>query len=271
LDGRIRVESVVVMEVWVDRLNKYVNIHQRTDASGQRVYLIEGDSELLGKSLPSVTTILQTVVNKPGLLNWASSSILKAVDKTMRANFLTDGVATVPEHQINILLDDAKARQEEERLSASRYGTIAHELLEQLSQGKLPDIPAEFSFLVKSWRDWVARTGIIFEHTESYVYHTGGFAGSFDVIGSIAGEKVLIDYKTSKGIYAEYALQQGGYKLAYEEMTGERIDRGFILKLPRGLQNGSLYVVEIKDLERAAKGFYTAFELYSFLHGTIWK
>ncbi len=81
----------------------------------------------------------------------------------------------------------------------------------------------------------------------------------------------MSDYKTSKGIYAEYALQHGGYKLAYEEMTGEIINKGFVLKLPRGVQNGRLSVVEVKDLERAGQGFYTAFELYSFLHGTIWK
>ncbi len=259
------------MDVWVERLNKYVEITQKTDPSGQRVYLIEGDSDLTGQSLPSVTTILQTVVNKPGLLNWARSSTLRAVDKTIRTKFLSDGVITIPENQMNSILNGSKERQEEERLTASRYGTIAHELLEQLSQGKSPDIPDEFAFLVESWREWVLRTEIIFEHTEGYVYHTGGFAGSFDVIGSIAGEKVLIDYKTSKGIYAEYALQQGGYKLAYEEMTGEIINKGFVLKLPRGVQNGRLSVVEVKDLERAGQGFYTAFELYSFLHGTIWK
>ena len=115
------------------------------------------------------------------------------------------------------------------------------------------------------------KTGIIFEHTEEYVYHTGGFAGSYDLVGSIGSEKVLIDYKTSKSIYAEYALQQGGYKLAYEEMTGETINRGFILKLPRGIHGGRLYIAEIQNLEMAAERFYTAFELYSFLHGNIWK
>ena len=269
--GTVGMASTVGMEVWVERLNKCVKVTQKTDPSGQRAYLVEGDAGLTGRSLPSVTTILQTVVNKPGLLNWARSSTLNAIDKTIRADFLADGVITIPENQMNNILNQSKAIQEEGRLSASRYGTIAHGLLEQLSQGQSPDIPSEFSFLVESWRDWVIRTGIIFEHVEGYVYHTGGFAGSFDVIGSIAGEKVLIDYKTSKGIYAEYALQQGGYKLAYEEMTGEIINRGFVLKLPRGVQNGSLSVVEVRDLEGAARRFYTAFELYSFLHGAIWK
>jgi len=259
------------MKVWVKRINKYVTIDQKTDPTGQRVYLVDGDSEVSGKPLPSVTTILQTVVNKPGLVNWARSSTLTAMDKVIRSNFLNEGVVTIPESQMHYLLESAKSAQEEERLAASQYGTTAHEILEQLSRGQSPHIPNEFSFLVSSWKEWVNKTGIIFEHAEEYVYHTGGFAGSFDLVGSIGSEKVLIDYKTSKSIYAEYALQQGGYKLAYEEMTGETINRGFILKLPKGFRGGSLYIVEIQDLKLAAERFYTAFELYSFLHGNIWK
>ena len=259
------------MKVWVERINRYVTIDQKTDSTGQRVYLVEGDSAVSGKPLPSVTTILQTVVNKPGLVKWARSSTLTAIDKFIRSNFLTEDVVTIPENQINYLLESSKSAQEQERLVAAQYGTTAHEILEQLSRGQSPYIPDEFSFLVSSWKEWVDKTGIIFEHAEEYVYHTGGFAGSYDLVGSIGSEKVLIDYKTSKSIYAEYALQQGGYKLAYEEMTGETINRGFILKLPRGIHGGRLYIAEIQNLEMAAERFYPAFELYSFLHGNIWK
>lgn len=55
--------------------------------------------------------------------------------------------------------------------------------------------------------------------------------GTLDLTCVINGERWLIDFKTSNGLYKTYELQLAIYKEVYEEMTGNKIDRYGVLWL----------------------------------------
>ena len=44
---------------------------------------------------------------------------------------------------------------------------------------------------------------------------------------------MLIDVKTSKGLFLNMVHQVHGYKLAYEEQTGKKINKMYIVRLPK--------------------------------------
>lgn len=61
-----------------------------------------------------------------------------------------------------------------------------------------------------------------------------GFGGRIDILArDKKGRLVLVDFKTSKHIGPAYFAQVSGYKIAYEEMYGERIYKVAIIQSPR--------------------------------------
>jgi hypothetical protein len=56
-----------------------------------------------------------------------------------------------------------------------------------------------------------------------------GFAGLIDAVADVNGKRMLIDYKTSKGVYTEMRYQIAGYRIAFEEEHGDQFDGGVIL------------------------------------------
>jgi ATP-dependent exoDNAse (exonuclease V) beta subunit len=49
------------------------------------------------------------------------------------------------------------------------------------------------------------------------------YAGAIDALAYREGELVALDWKTSKGLYPEYALQVAAYAKAIEEMTRQQV------------------------------------------------
>ncbi len=74
------------------------------------------------------------------------------------------------------------------------------------------------------------------------------FHGTFDAIGRINGkdELCLFDWKTSSSIYPDYALQLAAYAIAYEEQTGIKIKRGFIVHVSKDKPHHDVTVKEYK-------------------------
>jgi ATP-dependent exoDNAse (exonuclease V) beta subunit len=62
--------------------------------------------------------------------------------------------------------------------------------------------------------------------TEAVLHHkVFKYAGTMDALARFPdGRIILLDWKTSKGLWPEYHLQVIAYKEAAEEMTGEKID-----------------------------------------------
>lgn len=166
-------------------------------------------TDATGKRLPSVTTIIGRFKDSGALLYWANEQ---------GRNGLT--------------LDEA-------RIPAASAGTLAHAMVESHLRGETWKAPegtdaeilgkADAAFAV--FLEWASTTKIEFVHTEvSLASATHRFGGTLDAIGMLNGKRILIDFKTSNALYADYLYQIAAYGLLWTENYPEHpIDGGYHL------------------------------------------
>ncbi len=170
-----------------------------------------------GGELPSVTTICG-VLDKPALVQWAANA---ACDYIL--NELGDIDSRIQADQLNAEFVGnvvEKARREFRSVSkkAMDIGSNVHAHIEHyLKTNKEPLIQGDaevagfLAFL--EWADQYDMRVIATEHT----VYSERYAGTCDLICTLAGKKYLIDFKTSKladgaGAYPEHRYQVAAYR-----------------------------------------------------------
>ena len=78
------------------------------------------------------------------------------------------------------------------------------------------------------------------------------YGGQVDCIARRGNSLLALDWKSGKGIYKDYAAQVAAYALAYEAMTGQTVDEGWVL---RSGVDGSFEAQKIRHLDAATKLF----------------
>jgi len=168
-----------------------------------------------GTSVPGVTTIISRFKDSGALLWWACEQG-KAIERG----------------EISGLYD--------KRDKAGEAGTLAHAMVEAFIRGSEPPqtdgiepemlAAAEMGF--QNFLEWEQNTGIKIIHQEvELVSESHRFGGTLDAIGEDRqGRRCLVDWKTSKGVYADYLIQLAAYgKLWEEKHQDEPITGGFHL------------------------------------------
>lgn len=163
--------------------------------------------------LTSVTKILGDVINKPQLTYWLKQKVAEAVfaDPT-------------------ISLAEAIAAPDRVKNAAASKGSDIHRIIESGATGEYTSPWLEY---VNAYKKFCADVPHKIIESEKTVYHARlGYAGTLDAIIELeSGERVLVDYKTSKNVYPkDYSLQLSAYKLALHE-TGVDIGRLMVLHL----------------------------------------
>lgn len=192
-----------------------------------------------GREFTSVTTILGNGVPKQGpLVPWAA----KAVAQT--------AIAELPKLTRLVEEDGPNGDEAERWLKGAHYrlkkaaglkGTEIHELAEAHAKGlSLPPVsPAAVAYvqpLMDFLNDWKPDP-ILTEETAFSLKH--GYAGTFDSIckfPDVAGIKLgtrMMDFKTSKGVYGETAMQLAAY--AHADFWDDGGKEGEIPPLDGGL------------------------------------
>ena len=188
-----------------------------------RIYDIDG------KQLPSVTTILG-ILQKPALVPWAAKMTAEYIQGIISQN---DDLNAL---DWDVILKDAKGAHRAKSKDAMAHGTRVHEAVAYWidQQGTVPraevatylethftgtdeEIEAAMagfdSFLV-----WADSVDLEIIDSEKVVSDNEYYAGRYDLLAMIHGVKVLIDIKTSTGIWDEYWLQLAGYASALEDL-----------------------------------------------------
>lgn len=198
-----------------------------------------------GERLPSVTTI--TGARKAGiegLLVWA-----------------------------NRLGQDGKDHREV-RDSAAEAGTLAHAMVENSIHGRDPmeGVPDNLSPEVvvqakngfSAFEQWSRVMKVDYVATETpIVSELYQFGGTPDAIAKIDGRMMLLDWKTSNGIYGDYLIQLAAYRWLWEENTeGQDIAYCFLLRF--GKEHGDFHVhsFPLHVLDMGWKAFKLLRELY---------
>lgn len=252
-----------------------VKEHFRTLKPNYKVELIvKGKSHLYkvtqqdGKEsvLPGVTGVLG-IIAKPALINWAKRESLNVV----RAGLLhlLGGKASkriiVNADFVDKLIEEAKANPDKQKDDAANLGTKAHAYFDAVVTGKpLGKIDNDILKPVAGFAAWWQSSGIeiLLGDTKvaSLKYQYGG---SLDALGYDVKSMtiVLIDFKTSKNIFDEYALQVGAYANAFEETYGIPVKRAIITRFAKdGAFNAGpgFEVAEIRDIDKSFEAFLAA-------------
>lgn len=188
-----------------------------------------------GDPIPSVTTIIGILDKSGPLVGWAKREVgnaavrnldvLAKMVETAGSESAARWLATIPGYQ---------------RDTAANRGSDVHALAEALSRGQEVPIPEEIAPYLdafQAWRrEWTPRYIAAEEMVCSLRY---GYAGTLDAIVEIAGETWLVDYKTSKGVYPDTALQLAAY--AHADFIG-RPGIAHKFRLPKATQYAVLHL-----------------------------
>jgi len=149
------------------------------------------------------------------------------------------------------LINEAKREYRRLKTEAADIGTEIHKWVSDWILKKNPEMPdnekvvngimAFLKFQKEHKFKWVESERYIFSKKHKY-------AGILDSIAKEGNKLILVDFKSSNGIYDSMRFQVSGYQIAWEEETGEKIDERMILRF--GKNDGEF---EIRRLDNDAK------------------
>ncbi len=157
------------------------------------------------------------------------------------------------------------------RDQAADIGTLAHFMVECHVKGLQPDTSefsaadidrAENGFL--GFLEWEDQYKPEYVGSEiQMVSEVHGFGGTADFIARLGNRLVLLDLKTSRGVYIDHKIQVAAYKYAYEEQTGQTIDQVHVLKLDKNTGAFEHVPVPNQEIENCFLIFLHCLALYN--------
>jgi len=250
-----------------------------------RVYVDE-----LGKEYASVTTILN-VINKPALIPWAKKQSLEKV-KYVLQNHVMNG--TLPEikstDDIDAIINEASKTPDQVLQTAGDFGSHAHALIEKVINARInnekePVTPVDLKVVMESFEMFCEQYNPVFIGSEVQVcsscfcYESNryyAYAGTIDAVIVHEDRPIVIDFKTSKGIYDEHRLQVGAYSHALQSLNIRHLnlignsspfDMAWVVKL--GKEKADVEVDKVITLP-SYRAFENATKLYYKLKEKMW-
>lgn len=194
-----------------------------------------------GKRAVGVTTALKGIPKDEALKRWAAKLVASyTVDHIAELLQMLDHGGRGPTMQF--LAELPNQRRDE----AAVRGTQVHAYAERIIKGEEVEVPEALAPYVQSYVQYLDEWEPTTVGEELVVAsRTHLYAGRLDSIQDIPGVgRAQVDYKTSGGVYGNYALQIAAYRYAevYIDADGNErpmipVDRTFILHLtPEGYQ-----------------------------------
>jgi hypothetical protein len=228
--------------------------------------------------LVHVTTALQSL-SKPALLPWAvKQERLKIREAALNVLTNPDAKQLSPDDIWKAIESATEGVSEAERIrkEAAEIGTTIHALIEAYLLNTLgkpgnPDVIALMvvdppqvaidafnQFLI--WSDSVDLRPL---EIECHVQHDHyGYAGKFDLYGTVNGVPTIIDFKSSKAIWPESWLQLVAYREAALSM-GMVAEQALIVRIPKVVDDPGIEAVLVPE-EATIEHFLACLEMYKF-------
>lgn len=208
------------------------------------------------KTVDGVTSILQ-VIGKPALVYWSANKASEFINLNLPVGKAIDEI------EKQKLVNGCKTAHRTLKEDAGNLGTMFHELVEKFAKGEKYEEPVN-EILKKSFdqfKEWVAKNNVEFKSSERVVYSKQyNYAGTLDMTAIVNGKNVLIDLKTSSGIWNEMHLQTAAYRYALqEEFPDIKIDHTVIIRCGK---DGVFEVMEMNDFKENFEAFLGALTLY---------
>ena len=206
-----------------------------------------------GKPVPGVTTLLGNGLPKPALPRWAAKSVAEYVADNLHD---LDAWGRMGREQLVAAL---KQKPWTDRDHAAVRGTEVHDLAECVIHGEEVEVPERLHGYVEGLARLLDTHSVEPIVTEVPVASRAKwYAGKPDAIVRMHGETWLLDWKTSKGVYGETALQTAAYAKAEfyaptpdDEQPLPHIDRIGVVHVTDG--ESTLY--PLGDIDEAYRAF----------------
>jgi hypothetical protein len=160
-----------------------------------------------GRIVPGVTSVVG-MLPKPFLTRWAAKSVAEYATDNLGA---VVGLAMADRAGTVDLLKGAPWRDTRQ---AADTGTAVHNLFERLADGEnVGRVHPDLKPYADHFADFLQEFQPTFLFQEETVWSDEHlYAGSFDALAEVQGERVWIDYKTTRsGVHEEVALQLSAY------------------------------------------------------------
>ncbi len=233
--------------------DKSIDFNYQAEGHRYTIRKAVGDKWTEAEPVTGVTTII-SIIAKDFLAPWAAK---------LAAEYMRDEIKAAKKAGARIQSYDALALEAKNQYvkagdKGKKSGKVGHALVEALQKGQKvimpsdPELAEQAASIQKAYEAYIKDFKPIVRGAELSVYSRAHhFAGTYDQLCEIGGKLTLLDYKTTNtsrynpdGIYAEYFAQLGAYSLAYEEMTGEKIEQLMVVNLPK---DGSEYKIKTLD------------------------
>lgn len=149
-----------------------------------------------GETVPSITNII-SILDRPAIPRWAAKMVAENAWK-MRHSLVEMGQ--------DECIDVLKGSPWRKSGRAAHRGTSVHEYLEAAAHGRTVELTGEALEFKAGADDFLERYQPEFYMTEFTVFGEG-YAGTADFLARIGDQVVIGDFKTSKALYPEVALQ----------------------------------------------------------------
>jgi len=159
----------------------------------------------------------------------------------------------------------------ETREAAADAGTLAHEMVEcHIRQIARPvrEVTAETRRLAQlsfdAFREWFDGSRIELVETEMHlISEEFRFGGTPDAVGHLKKPLALLDWKTSRGIYADYLIQLAAYEHLWNANRDEQITGGIhVCRFDKSTGGFSHHWWPSEALRPAWRAFQNLRELY---------
>ncbi len=186
--------------------------------------------------VPGTTTICSAYKDSGGLIHWAWNQGKQGLD------------------------------YRETRDKAGDIGTLVHAAVEAHIEGTpLPVLDDVSERAYRAFLRWQAQNNIeIIEQEIQLVSEEHEYGGTLDAVGVVDGEHILLDWKTSKGVYKNYLLQLAAYAQLWNENCPDRkITKGaWLVRFSKSDGLCEPYFFSVGDLSVPLAQFLTFLEAY---------
>lgn len=190
-----------------------------------RYKLISVDGETKNEWLKSPSGIVGKLDKSQPLMYWATNCFYDSMIEAMR-----DGVNFTKDDLLS-MLETAKGAYRERREEAANVGTVVHDYAQKHHEPHIKSVEdiegfAELSEADQSkarqgaaaFDNWYKQLGGKSVASEFLIFSKKqGYTGRCDDLVEVAGDLIILDYKTSKGVYTDQIYQVTSYMKAREE------------------------------------------------------
>ena len=185
---------------------------QLTKPNGRRRYVVDITDDYR-TGFPSVTTEGEGQLRNFGMERWKDGWIMRVLNKNM-------GRQITP-----YIVDEILTSHTGEAQRSAEIGTQVHTYIDRLLKDEdVNDIPDQLEPAIQGFLKW-RRKYIDWEYigSELGVYSTKySVAGTIDALFNTPDGYMIVDWKTSSGIYDSHAIQVSVYAEAFRDMTKKR-------------------------------------------------